>query len=72
MQNRIAIIASSMYAGVAAVYMLASNYNGVGVLKEILKNNGANFNVTITHKENYTDTIHVTTNSNYTWFVLLL
>ena len=72
LQNSIALIGSSMYSGQAALYVLAGNYNGVGMLKEILKNNGSSFNISITHKGNFVDTIHVTINNGYTWFVTYL
>lgn len=69
--GRIAIIGSSLYAGVGAVYIVASNYNNVGNIAEVVRS--VNFKVSLTHKAENVDELTVTTLSeDYSWFVLYL
>lgn len=69
--GKIAIIGSSLYAGAGAVYIVASNYNQVGNIAEVLKS--SDFKVSLAHKANDVDELTVTTlNPEYTWFVLYL
>lgn len=63
-------IISSLYSGHASVYLLCSNYNITGTLVRLMQSN--NFSVTVSHKSNGVDTIHVTTTSSYSWAVLYL
>nr|DAU19777.1 MAG TPA: hypothetical protein [Caudoviricetes sp.] len=69
--GRIAIIGSSQFAGVGAVYVVASNYNQVGNVAEVVKS--VNFKISLVHKSNDVDELTVTTyNESYSWFVLYL
>ena len=67
--NRMAIIYSSRYAGVAGCYIALGNYNSVGLLIKLGANN---FSVSITHVSNDTDKITVTIPSGYGWNIVYI
>ena len=66
--NHFVFIVSSQYASAGGLYVLCGNYNQVGTLVRLVASNV--FSVSVTHKSNGVDTIHVTTNNNYSWYVI--
>ena len=67
--GRMAVIYSSLYAGVAGCFIALSNYNTTGLL---IKLGASNFNVTIAHVSNGVDKITVTTGSGYSWNIVYI
>lgn len=68
--NRMAIIYSSEYAGIAGCYIALSQYNTVGKLINLGTSSG--FSVSLSHVSNGTDKVTVSTRSGYSWNIVLI
>ena len=68
-RNRMAIIYSSEYAGVAGCYIALSQYNTVGKLINL---GTSSFFVSLSHISNGTDKVTVSISSGYSWNIVLI
>ena len=70
LNNRCAFVISSQYASYGCAYLLLSNYNSVC---SVVKLGGSNeFKVTAVHKSDGVDTIRVSTNTDYSWYIVYM
>ena len=70
LNNRCAFVISSQYASYGCAYLLLSNYNSAC---SVVKLGGSNeFKVTVAHKSDGVDTIKVSTNTGYSWYIVYM
>ena len=70
LNGRCAFVISSQYANHGCAYLLLGNYNSVC---SVVKLGGSdNFKVTAAHKSDGVDTITVSTNTDYSWYIVYM